>query len=487
MGISFFSTRIILDKLGASDYGLNNIISGFVSMFTVMNGILQTGTRRFLALNIGKGDSKLLKKTFSTAFIMHLTIAFLIVITLEICGPWYIIHKLNIDPERIWAAQWVFQFAVLGVFMGVTQTPYVAAITSHEKFKIYAYMSVYDVIAKLFVLSLLVFIPYDKLVVYAFLTLLINITSIIIYRIYSIRNFPECIPSLKIDRSLCKEMLQFSGWTVLGNITVAVNGQGTRMLLNAFYTTSMNAAEGLASTVSFTIGQFIGGFTVAADPQLIKYYGAGEKKHFDKLIFNVTQYTLFIVAFIAVPVFMELDYVLKLWLTEVPPYTAEFVKVGLICNLIHSSNRMIDSGLVAAGYAKQLNTISIPLYLLSLPLVWFVLYMHWNPTFVYFAGTVPAVFAFIANLWLLTKYTNFDGKKYFFQIFIKNCALIAAACIPPLLVQSIMKESLVRFITVCSTAVLSTVLLMYFGAMNKEVRTMIKHKIIKNKASNKNE
>lgn len=477
MGLSFFTTRIVLDKLGASDYGINNIVSGFVSMFTVMDGILQTGTRRFLALNLGKGDKILLKKTFSTAFALHLIIAFLIVALLESLGPWYITHKLNIAPERIEAALWVFQFAVLGVFMRVTQTPYVAAITSHEKFNIYAYMSIYDVIAKLLVLYLLIFIPYDKLIVYAFLTLLVNVTSIVIYRIYCIHHFPECSPSLKVDKSLCKEMLQFSGWTVLGNVTVAVNGQGTKLLLNAFYNTTMNAAEGLATTVSFTLTQFIAGFVIAGEPQLVKYYGAGDMVRFNKLIFNITQYTIFIIAFFAVPVFMELEYVLNLWLTEVPEYTAQFVKIGLICHLIHTSNGMIDKGLVAGGYVKQLNTISIPLYLLSLPLVYLVLKLGYNPTYVYLAGTAPTLLVFGINLWIIKKHMQFPAWEYFTKIFIKNIILIAAACIVPYLVRSMMDEGLLRFLVVCSISVISTIVIMFTFAMSKEVKEMVVQKI----------
>lgn len=478
MLLSFYSTRIVLDKLGAADYGVNNLVSGFVSAFTVMNSILQGGTRRFLALNLGKGDADLLKRTFSTSFVIHLVVAIIIVIVLEICGPWFISNRLNIEPNRLWAALWVFQFSVIGVFMGVTQTPYVAVITAHEKFNMYAYMSIYDVVAKLLVLFLLVYIPFDKLIVYAFLQLLVNVTSILIYRIYCIRKFQECKPSLEVDKPLCKEMLQFSGWTVLGHVTVVLNGQGSRILLNLFYSTVINAAEGLANVVSTTINSFVSGFTIAGEPQLVKYYGMGDKEHFEKLIFNISQYTIFIIAFIAVPVFMELEYVLGLWLTEVPQYTAQFVKVGLVCNLVHTSNGMIDRGLVAGGYVKQLNTISIPLYLFSLPLVYFVLVMKWNPTFVYIAGTIPAVFAFGMNLYLIKKYMNFPARRYFSQVFLKNCVLIGVACIPPYIVQQFLDDGLLRFLFVCSVAVFSTIIVMWHFAMNEEVREIVRQKVV---------
>lgn len=479
MFLSFFTTRIVLEKLGASDYGLNNIVSGFVGMFPVMNSILMTGTRRFLALSIGKGDKDLLKRTFSTAFIIHLVTAILVVLAIETIGLWFLNNKLNIEPDRLWAANWVFQFSVVSVFLGITQTPYQAAITSHEKFGMYAYMSIYDVVAKLLVLFLLVYIPFDKLIVYSLLILIVNSTSMMIYRVYCIRKFPECKLSMTIDKHLCKEMLQFSGWTALGHFTVVINGQGCNILLNMFYTTLMNAAQALSITVSSTINQFIGGFVVAGEPQLVKYYGAGDMQRFNRLIFNVTQYTLFITAFFAVPVFMELDYVLGLWLTEVPDYTSQFVKVGMICNLVHTNNGMIDKGLVAGGFAKQLNTISIPLYLLSLPLVYLVLRLGWNPTYVYFAGTAPAMLVFIINLWLIKKYMQFPAHEYFVKIFVRNIVLIAVACIPPYLVQQTMDESLIRFLVVCSVAVLSTIAIMWCFAMNKSVKAMLIDKMKK--------
>ena len=477
MVLSFISTRIILEKLGASDYGIYNIVSGFVAMFTVMNGILQSGTRRFIALNIGKGDSVILKRTFSTAFVLHIVIAIIIVIALELIGPWFIANKLNIDPERIWAAQLVFQFSVISVFLGVTQTPYQASITSHEKFDIYAYMSIFDVVAKLLVLFLLVYLSYDKLIVYALLLLLVNVFNIIFYRIYCIRKFPECKQSFIVDKELCKEMLRFSGWTVLGHVVTVLNGEGNKILLNLFYTTTINAAEGLATTVTSVIGQFINSFSIAGEPQLVKFYGAGDKDHFEKLIFNLSQYTIFVIAFVAVPIFMELEYVLELWLDSVPKYTAQFVQVGLICNLVHVSNGAIDKGLMAGGYVKQLNTMSIPLYLLALPLVYVVLSLGWNPTYVYFAGTFPALLVFIINLWIIKHKMDFPSFRYFRDVFLKNALLIGIACIPPYLVKSIMPDGLLRFLTVCTIAVLTTSILMFAFAMTKDVRNMIFNRV----------
>ena len=161
MCISFITTRIVLDKLGVSDYGVYNVVGGFISMFTVLNSILQTGTRRFLALNIGKEKTELIKQTFSTAFAIHLGIALTVIILIETIGLWFLNYKLNIPNERIYAANWIFQLSTISVFLNITQTPFTAAVTAHEKFNIYAYISIFDAIAKVIIVYLLVIIPGD--------------------------------------------------------------------------------------------------------------------------------------------------------------------------------------------------------------------------------------------------------------------------------------------------------------------------------------
>ena len=178
MALSFFTTRIVLEKLGASDYGVNNVVGGFVAMFTMFNGILQSGTRRFFSLNLGKNDPSLLKDTFSTSFVIHLVTGLFVVLLLETFGIWALNTHLNIDPDRLYAANWVFQFSVVSVFLGITQTPFVAAVTSHEHFNIYAYMSIYDTVAKVLVLFVLVYLPGDKLIIYATLQMLVGLIKI---------------------------------------------------------------------------------------------------------------------------------------------------------------------------------------------------------------------------------------------------------------------------------------------------------------------
>lgn len=479
MALGFVSTRIVLEKLGSSDYGLNNLVGGFVGMFSVLNGILNTGTSRFLALAIGKGDMACMKRTFSTARTIHLIVGLIVVAALETFGLWFVNARLNIEEGRLFAANVIFQLAVLSTFIGITQTPYSATVTAHERFDIYAYMSLYDVIAKILVLFLLVWIPMDKLIVYGVLTFIVTLVGRIIYNWYCCRQYEECGFSLFVDKVLCKEMISFSGWTVFGNLISTVNGQGISILLNLFYNTVLNAARGLSNTVLFLITQFITGFMMAAQPQLVKYYGEGDTNRFNSLIFNVSRYSLFLVALVCVPVVMEIDYVLHLWLGDsVPEYTSTFIRITMICNLAYKGNQMVENGLIAIGRNKELNTRSTPLYLLTIPLFYSALKVGLNPGLSYWFATIPPCLTFVVNIYLLSKYTNFDGWNYFTQVFLKISWLVAVSCVVPLMVRVMMPEGFGRFVLVCSLSVVVTSLMLYYFGMNKEARAMVQEKLV---------
>ena len=478
MALSFVSTRIVLDKLGASDYGVYTLVGGFISLFTVLNSILGSSTRRFLALYLGKSNQEQLKKVFSTALVIHLVIGMVVVLCLETFGLWFLNSQLNIEPNRLHAANWVFHCAVCSTFLAITQTPYTAVVTAHEQFKVYAFMSIFDVVAKFAVLYILVVIPGDKLIIYAQLLLCVSVCNVALYRFYCIKHFSEAKFSLHIDKPVFWEMLKFSGWGTFGHVITVINSQGTQILFNLFFNTVMNAARGLAQTVSFTIAQFVGGFLTASQPQLVKYYGMGDMERFTKLIFNMTQYTLFLLAIIAVPVMLEIDYVINFWLGDnVPDYTIVFVKITVICNIVYRSDAMINSGINAAGYVKLLNTLSVPNYLLTIPLVWFVLYMDMGPIVSYWVSNIPPFLAFLTNLWIINHTIGFPSKKYFLHIFLKNIFLIAASLVAPWLVQQTMPYGLVRFLTVCCVSVISTLSILWFFALNKEVKSMIKEKL----------
>lgn len=476
MVLSFFTTRIVLQKLGASDYGVYNVVGGFVSMFTLLNSILQTGTNRFLALSLGKSDKVNHKLTFSTAFVIHLMIAAIVFVLLESFGLWFLNFKLNISPERLFAANWVFQLSVLSCMLSITQTPFTAAITANEKFEIYAYLSIFDVVLKIVIVYLLVVFPGDKLIVYAFLMLSNSFFTMSLNRFYCIRKFDECAFSLKVDKKLFREMVSFSGWTTIGHLSAVLNGQGVNVLLNLFFGTIINASRGLAVTVVTTVKQFVGGFITAAVPQLVKYYGMGNKEDFNKLVFNTSQITLFLLALFIVPIMLEIDFVLKLWLSEVPAYTSTFIKISLVLSFISYSNLMIDQAVNAIGRVKEMNLWVTPIYLIVVPISYVILKKGGGPTTTYWVSSAPMLIAMFLNLFILKRFYDFPVREYLLKVVFRNMCFIVLASILPYIVQCNMPTGLLRFIIVCSLSILCTIIIMYNLALSRETRSIVRHK-----------
>lgn len=478
MALAFFSTRIVLDKLGVDDYGLYNVVGGFVSLFTILNSVLQSSTRRFMSLAIGKADAETTRRTFQTSLVLHVGIALVMALALMTAGFWFLNEKLNIAPDRLDAAKWVFLFSTMNVMMLIVQTPYIATVTAHEHFNIYAVLSVFDVLAKIAILFLLVWLPFDKLIVYAALISAVSFSGSCIYFVYCGKHFPECRKArLRIDKPLFREMLTFSGWDSVGNASVIINTQGITILLNLFFSVAVNSARGLANSVIVAVEQFVGGFVQAAEPQLIKFYAQNDKPHFERLVFNISQMSLFMLAILAVPIWLEVDFVLQLWLTNVPDYTAEFIKITVVTSFIAYSNVMLIRGCNAIGRVKQLNAFLSPLALLHLPLVYVVLRLGWNPTAVYWVGTVPSILRMFIALYILRRYFDFPAHTYFFRIFLKNVLLVAVSCVIPYFIRQTMDDNWLRFVVVCGTSVTCTLAMMWLFALNKDVKRAVLQKI----------
>lgn len=473
--LGLLTTRIVLDKLGVDNYGIYTVVGSFVSMFTILNSVLQSATRRFLSLAIGGKDEKVIRSTFNTAIVIHIWICLLVVFALETVGLWFLNHELNIEPSRMWAANWVYQFSVLTVVVNILNTPFVAAVTSHERFDVYASLSIFDVVGKILILFLLIVLSFDKLIVYALLTCAVTVTAAGIYAWFCKRKFEEtCHLSLHADKLLLKEMLRFSAWDSFGNITSILNVQGITILINLFFGTVVNAARGVANTVTFTVLQFISGFILASEPQLVKLYARGEYDRMTSLVFNISQMTLFMLAIFAVPIWLEMDYVLSLWLgSNVPEYTGIFIKITILNCFTSYSNMMVVKSIVATGHVKELNLRLAPIELSILPIIYVALKFGGSPIVVYLLGMIPSFAKFLVNNHLLHKFIGFPSTRYFVQVYLKNIILVGIATILPFVLHANIENRLLRFLTVGSTSVICTLGIMWIFVLNIQTRQKI--------------
>lgn len=400
MAVGLFTSRIILDALGVSDYGIYNVIGGLVTMFSVLTGAMSVATSRFLTFALGSGDNQLLRRTFVTAVNIHMIIAASIVVIAEVGGIWMLNSHLNIPADRMDAANVVLQFSIATFVINLINVPYTSSIISHERMGIYAYFSLFDVFVKLGIVYVLYLTSSDRLVVYALLLCLANLATQIINWIYCKRKFAECRYSLSIDKQLLKKMFGFIGWAFWGNAAVVLKDQGTTILLNIFCGTIVNAAQGVANQVNATVNRFVSNFMTAVNPQITKLYASGDYDAMNRLIVRSTKLSAFLLLILIVPIIVNIDDLLALWLVEVPKHTGSFVTIILFYSFVNCFTGGLITGILANGKIKAYEIALTVTYILNLILAFVSLKLGMAPETLY---VLLIIFKFVVlgiQLWL---------------------------------------------------------------------------------------
>ena len=334
VGVSLYTSRVVLANLGISDYGLYNVIGGFVSMFYMITASLTQAVSRFITFELGKNDMKKLEDTFSTSVFILFILSLVVVLLAETIGLWFVNYKLNIDADRIVAANWVYQFTVLAFVLEMLSIPYSALIVSHEKMGMFAFVTIMKVILMLGVALLLSVSPLDTLIFYGILTFAVSLGVQGMYYVYCRCNFRESSVHIHFDKDLFNKMFGFAGWNFLSTVASMLSSQGVNMMLNIFFGTPVNAARGIAGQINGTAGAFSRNFTMALSPQITKSYASGDKRYSKTLVCQGAKYSFLLLLMVALPVMLETDYVLSLWLKEVPPYASAFVQLQLAYALV---------------------------------------------------------------------------------------------------------------------------------------------------------
>lgn len=382
MAVGLFTSRVILDALGASDYGIYNVVGGLVTMFSVLTGAMSVATSRFLTFALGVGDRKQLRKTFVTAVNIHLLIAAAMIVIAEVAGIWFLNNKLNIPAERMGAANIVLQFSIATFVINLINVPYTSSIISHERMGIYAYFTLYDVFIKLLIVYALYVSPIDRLVIYALLLCLANLTTQIIYWIYCKRKFEECRYSFCLDKTLLKKMFGFIGWAFWGNAAVVAKDQ-----------------------VNAMVNRFVTNFMTAVEPQITKQYAAGEYESMNKLIIRSTKFSAFLMLLLIVPIIVNIDDLLGLWLVEVPLHTSSFVSLILFYSFVDCFTTGLITGILANGKIKIYEIALTIIYAVNIACAYVILKLGMSPETLYGLLIFFKVIVFIIQLIL--------GRKMF--------------------------------------------------------------------------
>ena len=481
MGVSLFSSRIIIDALGVENYGIYTIVGGFISLFAVFLGSLDSAASRFFAFEIGKGQGANLKIVFRTSLFTHVFYAIVVALLLEVLGIYFLKNKLIIPHERIDAAIYIFHFSVVSIFISIVQKPLSALIIAEEKMKIYTYLGIFDVIVKLIIAVMLFYIISDKLILYGFLLMISGWITFLLHHFYcrmKISNSYSFKPMLNI--SLQKKMLVYIGWSFIGTISSVLRVQGINMLFNIFYGVVVNAAFGIAYQVYNIIAGFVNNFTIAINPQIIKRYASGDYDSMNKLIIKGAKYTYFLLLLIALPIIFNMDFLLNIWLVEVPPHASIFAKLLTVSLLVTIISNPIVTALYATGDIMMFQLAAGIPSLLILPISYLFIKTGYNPEIVYYIIIIFNIICnFIVIYILKLKTSQFVTKDFVLFSVFPSVLVTASSLFPSYIINKVFFESnWVSFFIVSIVCILSTILSIIFIGLNKQERKWFLRKIV---------
>lgn len=417
MGISLYTSRVILSSLGVKDYGTYNVIGGFVAMFSLVGGTLVSSTQRFLNVELGKKDGGDVNKIFNTAIGIHTILSFVLVLLFETLGLWFLNNKMNIPEGRLFAANVVFQCSVCAFLLNVLCMPYNAVIIAFERMKAFAYISLLDALLKLGICYLLYFVESDRLVIYAILLLGVSILNNAIYFCYCKQQFSE-ISKLRIvkDKDAYLNQTSFAGYTFLGSVASILSNHGVNIVLNLFCGVAVNASRGIAVQVQHAASKFVNDFMTALKPQITKTYAAGELDKSLSLVYRGAKFSFFLMLMISIPIIFRTDYILKLWLNVLPDYSTIFVRLTLIYGLITVLSTPLTTIILATGKIKGNALIIGGLRILVLPLSYMVLYIGYPPYSVYIVLIIIDILSIFTRLFILKSITGIQLNGYFKEV-----------------------------------------------------------------------
>lgn len=475
--VSLYTTREVLHALGAEDYGIYNVVAGFVALFASLNTSLSSAANRFYNHAIGEGKENGVSKVYSSTLIIQLVFALIIFLLVEAVGIWYVNSKMVIPADRLFVAKILFQYSVVSLVLLIIQIPYSAAVLAYERMDFYAVVSILDALLKLGIVFLIKRSSLDKLLFYGTLMLVIHIINFLMYAIYAKVSFKELHIIRPIEKKITRSMLSFSGWSLLEPVAYSLRGQGTNMVFNYYFGPLVNAANGIASQISSAIHQFTGNFSIAFRPQIIQSYASGEYERSKRLVFSMSKINYFLQLMLIVPLSVEINYILHLWLGDtVPEYAASFAVFILIVRTINTLNSPLSNLVSATGNIKRYKTASAILVCSIVPLSIILLQMGLNPNSAYIGMVVITVinqFVCIKNTCRVFPYLS--GKEYCTKILFPCIRHTFLVVIIPLLLPLLMSTSFLRLVLSCSASLAITCLSAYYWNLDDNEKKIFKN------------
>ncbi len=479
MLVSLYTSRVVLNTLGVEDYGIYNVVGGFVAMFSLISNSLSASTGRFLTFELGKGNRDRLKRVFSTSLSIHLCLAFAVLILAETVGTWFLNTQMTIPASRLYAANRVFQASILSFMFGLFSVPYNASIVSHERMTAFAYIGILDVVLRLCIVLFIAHAPFvfDRLIVYALLLVAVSLSLQCIYLLYCHRNFEECRLRFSFDRSCWKEMSAFAGWNFIGCTAGLLKDNGVNVILNLFLGPIVNAARGIATSVNVAVMGFANNFMAALNPQITKSYASGDHSYMLSLVERGSRFSFYILLIFALPILLETDFVLTLWLKQYPAHTVNFVRLVLLLSMIEILSNTLITAQNATGNIRNYQIAVGGMLMMNFPLSYICLWMGLPPESVLIVAVAVAVCCLLLRLCFLKRMIYLSVSGYLRRVCLNVCVVTAASLVLPMIAWTMIDDGWKRFVLTTAISLICTLCAIYKIGCSANERQFILSKI----------
>ena len=480
MVVSLYTARVVLNALGASDYGLYNVVGGVITILSVLTVLVSSGTQRFLNYEMGQNAPvSRLKEIFTASLTIYFIIYAIIFVIAETIGLWFVNTKLVIPTDRLFASNVIYQLTIVQMLLSFIQSTYTSAILAHERMDIYGYVGIGEPVLRLILISLLPLCAFDKLIAYGFIVFFMGGSVTLFYIYFCSKNFKECCFQISKNVKQIRSMLNFTVWNLLEALSNVLRDQGHNIILNLFFGPLVNAARAVAVQVNNAVRGFASNFLIAAYPQITKKYSEGNTSEFFNLMIRSGKFSFLILSVIMIPIMINSDYILSIWLKNPPENADKYVVLVMAAVLVSMPSEPLYTGIQASGNIKQYQLTTNTITLLNLPICYFALKVWEIPDLVFYINILTAIFFVIARLVYIKKLTCFPSGTYV-KVLILRCVLPFIICILPfLLINSKIKLSLAAFLLVSVASVIWSCLVYFILSLTRNERMFIKRFLIR--------
>ena len=475
--VSLYTSRIVLKALGFDDYGIYNVVGGVVTMFAFINAAMGNATSRFITFALGKGDKNHTIDVLNMSMFIHLLLALLIILLAETIGIWFLYNHMVIPESRFNAALWVYQLSVIASVATILCVPFNATIIAYEHMGAFAYLSILDAIFKLAIAFAISLAQSDRLILYALLYLIVNLINILIYQIYCFRKFDVVKFRKPRNYSILKPMLSFASWSLLGNLAYIGYTQGLNILLNVFFGPVVNASRGVAYQIQGAVKGFVTNFQMAVNPQITKSYAQEDFARLHSLIITSSKFSFYLLLCIILPVSLQIQHILQIWLADVPEYCAQFSILTMAVLLISTLSNPLGIANNATGKIRNYQLVEGGTLLLIVPVAYLVLKSGGNPVSVFWVQLVIMCIVQWLRVQLVCHKIRMSIKDYCIKVLFRVLSVAVCSSILSIIVAHVLPESILSMILIVLISVCSVIICSYFFGLSISEKNFIISKL----------